>query len=228
MSGLALRCSQLPDRCRAGLGVPALRRARLDAGRVLRRGRVRDWAHRQERLRTVSEDDGRDALLWGILLVVALATAMTGRESVPLLIVAGGVVVWLVRAPPNVLRRAGTAGEGASAILLCFTSSAFLPTREPSSSAAASRSSPSCTAAWCGTPLAHRAAVPGRGRRGVRHAGPGGDHHRIHWLPRRRHGGCLRGRSGRRFSRLFSSPSSPPHTSIATGSVPGLLRWWTG
>ena len=34
------------------------------------------------------------------------------------LIVAGGVVVWLVRAPPNVLRRAGTAGEGGSAILL--------------------------------------------------------------------------------------------------------------
>ena len=60
---------------------------------------------------------GRDALLWGILLVVALATAMTGRESVSL-IVAGGVVVWLVRAPPNVLRRPGTAGEGASAILL--------------------------------------------------------------------------------------------------------------
>jgi chromate transporter len=60
---------------------------------------------------------GRDALLWGILLVVAVATAMTGRESVSL-IIAGGVVVWLVRAPPSVLRRAGTAGEGGSAILL--------------------------------------------------------------------------------------------------------------
>jgi chromate transporter len=60
---------------------------------------------------------GRDALLWGILLVVAVATAMTGRESVSL-IIAGGVVVWLVRAPPSILRRAGTAGEGGSAILL--------------------------------------------------------------------------------------------------------------
>src|SRR3954463_5447066 len=60
---------------------------------------------------------GRDPLLWGILSVVAVATAITGRESVSL-IVGGGVVVWLVRAPPPVLRRAGTAGEGASVILL--------------------------------------------------------------------------------------------------------------
>jgi chromate transporter len=60
---------------------------------------------------------GRDPLLWGILLVVTGATAVTGREIV-WLIVAGGVVVWLVRTPPSVLRRRGTAAEGASAILL--------------------------------------------------------------------------------------------------------------
>src|SRR3954449_4097588 len=60
---------------------------------------------------------GRDPLLWGILSVVAVATAITGRESVSL-IVAGGVVVWLGRGPAPVLRREGTAGEGASVILL--------------------------------------------------------------------------------------------------------------
>jgi len=60
---------------------------------------------------------GGDPLLWAILIVVAVATAVTERESVSL-IVAGGVVVWLVRAPPPVLRRSGTAGEGASVILL--------------------------------------------------------------------------------------------------------------
>jgi chromate transporter len=60
---------------------------------------------------------GRDRLLWAILLVVAVATAVTGREIV-WLIVGAGVVVWLVRAPPAVLRRRGTAAEVGSAILL--------------------------------------------------------------------------------------------------------------
>src|SRR4051794_2131489 len=60
---------------------------------------------------------GRDLLLWGILLVVAVATAITGREIVTL-IVAGGAVVWLVRAPPTALRRRGTAAEAGSALLL--------------------------------------------------------------------------------------------------------------
>src|SRR5437764_1772385 len=41
---------------------------------------------------------GQDRLLWGILLVVAVATAITGREIVSL-IVAAGALVWLVRAP---------------------------------------------------------------------------------------------------------------------------------
>jgi chromate transporter len=60
---------------------------------------------------------GRDLLLWGILIVVAVATAITGREIVSL-IIAGGALVWLVRAPPEVLRRRGTVAEAGSAILL--------------------------------------------------------------------------------------------------------------
>src|SRR5215203_6464638 len=42
---------------------------------------------------------GKDFLLWGIFLVVAVATAVTGREIVPL-ILAAGALVWLVRSPP--------------------------------------------------------------------------------------------------------------------------------
>jgi chromate transporter len=60
---------------------------------------------------------GRDLLLWSILVVVAVATAVTGREIVTL-ILAGGAIVWLVRAPPALLRRGGTAAEAGSAIVL--------------------------------------------------------------------------------------------------------------
>jgi chromate transporter len=59
----------------------------------------------------------RDLLLWGIFLVVAVATAVTGREPVSLILLAGALV-WIVRAPPAVLRRRGTAVEAGSAILL--------------------------------------------------------------------------------------------------------------
>ncbi len=60
---------------------------------------------------------GKDLLLWAIMLVVAVATAITGREIVSL-IVAAGALVWLVRAPPSALRRRGTVAEAGSAILL--------------------------------------------------------------------------------------------------------------
>src|SRR4051794_35876354 len=60
---------------------------------------------------------GRDVLLWGILIVVALATAISGREIISL-IVAAGALVWLVRAPPSVLRRRGTMAEAVSGLLL--------------------------------------------------------------------------------------------------------------
>jgi chromate transporter len=60
---------------------------------------------------------GKDLLLWAILVLLALATAITGREIVSL-IVAAGALVWLVRAPPSALRRRGTAAEAGSAILL--------------------------------------------------------------------------------------------------------------
>src|SRR3954469_2763932 len=60
---------------------------------------------------------GRDVLLWGILIVVALATAITGREIISL-VVAAGALVWLTRAPPSALRRGGTMAEAGSGLLL--------------------------------------------------------------------------------------------------------------
>ena len=60
---------------------------------------------------------GQDLLLWGIFLVLTLATAITGREIVPL-ILAAGALVWLVRTPPAVLRRKGTVAEAGSGLLL--------------------------------------------------------------------------------------------------------------
>jgi chromate transporter len=60
---------------------------------------------------------GVDPLYWLVFLVVALGTAVTGREPV-WLILAGGALVWLVRAPPAALRRPGTAAEAGSVLLL--------------------------------------------------------------------------------------------------------------
>jgi chromate transporter len=60
---------------------------------------------------------GRDALLWTIFVALAITTAITGREIVWLILL-GGALVWLVRAPPAALRRRGTAAEGGSALLL--------------------------------------------------------------------------------------------------------------
>jgi chromate transporter len=59
---------------------------------------------------------GRDRLLWGIALLLAVTTIVTGRELVALVILAG-LSVWLLRAPPGWLARA-TARELASAGLL--------------------------------------------------------------------------------------------------------------
>ena len=60
---------------------------------------------------------GMDALFWGIFLVVAVGTAVTGREIVSF-ILAGGALVWIVRTPPTAFRRRGTVAEAGSAILL--------------------------------------------------------------------------------------------------------------
>lgn len=49
----------------------------------------------------VTSTIGRDGLLWGILLVAAAVTILTQSEQV-LLFLAAGVLVWLVKAPPNV------------------------------------------------------------------------------------------------------------------------------
>lgn len=48
---------------------------------------------------------GQDRLLWGIALVLAVATIVTGRELVWLVLLAG-LSVWLLRAPPSWLVRA--------------------------------------------------------------------------------------------------------------------------
>lgn len=60
---------------------------------------------------------GKDLLLLAVFATVAVATAITGREIVSL-ILASGVLVWVVRAPPPALRRRGTLAEAGSAILL--------------------------------------------------------------------------------------------------------------
>jgi chromate transporter len=60
---------------------------------------------------------GKDVLLWGIFLVVAVGTAITGHELVSL-ILAGGALVWIVRTPPAAFRRRGTVAEAGSTILL--------------------------------------------------------------------------------------------------------------
>lgn len=49
--------------------------------------------------------------------MVALATAITGREIVSL-ILAAGALVWIVRTPPDAFRRRGTVAEAGSTILL--------------------------------------------------------------------------------------------------------------
>jgi chromate transporter len=53
---------------------------------------------------------GRDFLLWVIYLASAIATFATGREWVSLILL-GGVLVWLWRAPPPWLGRPGRAAE---------------------------------------------------------------------------------------------------------------------
>jgi chromate transporter len=60
---------------------------------------------------------GMDFLFWSVFLVVAIGTAITGREPV-LLVLAGGALAWVVRTPPAILRRRGTVVEAGSAILL--------------------------------------------------------------------------------------------------------------
>jgi chromate transporter len=60
---------------------------------------------------------GKDLLLWGVFLVVGVATAATGREIV-WLIIAAGALVWLVRAPPPALRRRSTLAEAGTTLLL--------------------------------------------------------------------------------------------------------------
>jgi chromate transporter len=60
---------------------------------------------------------GKDLLLWGVFLVVCIATAATGREIV-WLILAAGTLVWLVRAPPPAFRRRSTLAEAGTALLL--------------------------------------------------------------------------------------------------------------
>ena len=50
---------------------------------------------------------GRDRLLWAIYLVVVAVTVITENEAAWLFL-AGGVLVWLVRAPPGWLARSGT------------------------------------------------------------------------------------------------------------------------
>ena len=67
--------------------------------------------------RLVGKTIANDPLLWGVFLVLGAVTALTARENVWLIILAG-LVVWIVRAPPAWLRRSGTAAEAGSVVLL--------------------------------------------------------------------------------------------------------------
>ena len=62
---------------------------------------------------------GRDFLLWGIYLVSASVTAVTEAEYIGIFLL-GGVLVWLVRAPPRALKRnkANSLALAAPAMLL--------------------------------------------------------------------------------------------------------------
>ena len=53
---------------------------------------------------------GRDPVLWGVYLVSAAITALTESEYVWVFL-AGGVLLWLLRAPPKWLQRPGTAAS---------------------------------------------------------------------------------------------------------------------
>jgi chromate transporter len=53
---------------------------------------------------------GRDVLLWGISLVMAVVTILTQSEQV-LLFLAAGVLVWLVKAPPTALWKSWGKGK---------------------------------------------------------------------------------------------------------------------
>ncbi|MDA8109353.1 MAG: chromate transporter [Betaproteobacteria bacterium] len=63
-----------------------------------------------------SRSVGRDPLLWAIYLVAAAATVVTESETVWLFL-AGGVLVWLVRAPPKSWFTGGAAGAALAAQL---------------------------------------------------------------------------------------------------------------
>jgi chromate transporter len=60
---------------------------------------------------------GSDSLLWAICLLLASVTAITARENLWLILLAG-LLVGIVRAPPEWLRRTGTAREAGSLVLL--------------------------------------------------------------------------------------------------------------
>ena len=60
---------------------------------------------------------GRDKLLWPIYLVSASVTAVTASETV-WVVLGAGLLVWLVRAPPSVLKGGGTTYSIAALALL--------------------------------------------------------------------------------------------------------------
>src|SRR6266511_1077082 len=59
---------------------------------------------------------GGDRLLWGIALLLAVTTIVTGREIVSLILLAG-LSVWLLRAPPAWLVRATARELGSGGLI---------------------------------------------------------------------------------------------------------------
>jgi chromate transporter, chromate ion transporter (CHR) family len=164
---------------------------------------------------------GRDTLLWGIYLLVAVATIATGRELVGLILL-GGFATWLWRVPPAWLRRIGHSRRGgappADRGLLRLRRFVRFWQRPRNRALPPRRSGPPAR-------LAHRAAVHRCGRGCFHNAWPRSDHHRIHRVRRGRvcrRRGCSRGHISPLFSADRSSRSLLPEVRQATG--PRRLR----
>lgn len=67
--------------------------------------------------RLTTKTIGRDRLLWVLYGLLALTTVATGREIVPLFLVAG-IAAWLWKAPPKWLRQDSTLREAGSGLVL--------------------------------------------------------------------------------------------------------------
>jgi chromate transport protein ChrA len=215
------------------LGLRHLPRPGLAPGPALRVGAavIAIIAHQATKLshRTL----GRDRLLAAIFLVIAAVTVATESEN-GLLILAAGVLVWLIRARPHRLRLPWP-GRGLAA-LLPLPAAVTAPAADPGRVVAARgllrpsrRGRVRLRPGHRAVPVrrggrhlrvADRPAVPRRGRRGPAHPRPGGHHHGVHRLPGRRPARRRRRRRGHLPALLSAHHRPGPRGFAATASTP--------